>query len=333
MSSTAAQMRAYRGPAFFSFGFRPFFLCGALVASLLPFFTGLVLAGIFPFDYALGIIGWHGHEMLYGYLAAIVAGFILTAVPNWTGRLPMMGWRLAALFSLWLAGRAVMLLSPGAIYSAVIDSAFLLLMAAFMWREVIAGKNWRNAPVCALMTLFGLGNIFWHFDVVNDGAGGFGLRWGVAVIAVLLALIGGRVTPSFTRNWLAKTDRSVIDASFRPLDKIAIGALAVSLIAWLAAPAHGAAGMMLIVASLLHVARLFRWQGVADNRGAARDDFACRVFMACRRFVPAGRFGDPSCNCCSVDRNSCAHGRRRRRDDAGGDDASDPWAYGTRLIG
>ena len=167
----------------------------------------------------------------------------------------------SALFFLWLAGRAFMLLSPGAIYSAVIDGAFLLLMAAFMWREVIAGKNWRNAPVCALMTLFGLGNIFWHFDVVNGGVGGFGLRWGVAVIAVLLALIGGRVTPSFTRNWLAKTNRDVIDASFRMLDKIAIGTMGLSLIAWLAAPAHWAAGTLLVVSSLLHLVRLFRWQG------------------------------------------------------------------------
>ena len=81
------------------------------------------------------------------------------------------------------------------------------------------------------------------------------------VIAVLLALIGGRVTPSFTRNWFAKTDRSVIDASFRTLDKIAISVLAISLIVWLAAPTHWAAGMMLVMASLVHLARLHRWQG------------------------------------------------------------------------
>ena len=146
MSSTAAQMRAYRGSAFFSFGFRPFFLCGALVASFLPFFTGLVLAGIFQFDYELGIIGWHGHEMIYGYLAAVVAGFILTAVPNWTGRLPMMGWRLAALFSLWLAGRAVMFLSPGAVYSAITEGAFFVDNVC---DHVARGCRWKELAECA----------------------------------------------------------------------------------------------------------------------------------------------------------------------------------------
>lgn len=261
MSSTAAQMRGYQGPAFFSFGFRPFFLGGALVAASLPILTGLALGGVISFENRLGAVGWHAHEMLYGYLAAIVAGFILTAVPNWTGRLPVLGWRLAALFLIWLSGRAVMALAPGALYSAVIDGVFLALMSAIMWREVIAGKNWRNAPVCALMGLFALGNIIWHFDTLNNGTGAFGLRWGLGVIAILLALIGGRVTPSFTRNWFARTNRPVIDASFRTLDKIAVGALAISMIAWTAAPSHPSASALLIIASLLHLTRLCRWQG------------------------------------------------------------------------
>lgn len=261
MSSTAAQMRAYKGVALFSFGFRPFFLCGALVATCLPLATGLVLSGVIPFENTLGVINWHAHEMLYGYLAAVTAGFILTAVPNWTGRLPLMGWRLVALLLLWLAGRAAMLAAPDAPYSAITDGVFLLFIDAIMWREIITGKNWRNAPVCVLMGLFAFGNILWHFDIANGGTGAFALRWGLAVIAILLALIGGRVTPSFTRNWLAKTNRSVIDASFRALDTVAIFSVVLSMIAWLAAPAHWIAGALLIIASLFHFMRLSRWQG------------------------------------------------------------------------
>ena len=109
MASTAAQMRNYRGSALFSFGFRPFFLSGAVVAAILPIVTALAFAGFFQFNSSLGVITWHAHEMVFGFVAAIISGFILTAVPNWTGRLPVLGWRLDVLFGLWLAGRGAML--------------------------------------------------------------------------------------------------------------------------------------------------------------------------------------------------------------------------------
>ena len=107
MDSTAQQMRAYTGPALFSFGFRPFVLFGALWAALVVPIWTLAYMGLIPAEFASR--DWHVHEMLFGYLAAIVAGFLLTAVPNWTGRLPVVGAPLAALFALWVAGRVAML--------------------------------------------------------------------------------------------------------------------------------------------------------------------------------------------------------------------------------
>lgn len=263
MTSSAEQMRRYTGPVLFSFGFRPFFLAGACLAAALPLLTALALGGRIDLSGAYGPIAYHGHEMVYGYLAAIICGFILTAVPNWTGRLPVLGWRLAAIFALWLAGRAALFAagSIGPVFAAMLDAPLLFVMSAFLWREIFAGKNWRNAPVCVVMTLLAIGNVIWHWNILAGRSGTFGLYWGIAVIAVLLALIGGRITPSFTRNWLVKTGRRPIEAPVSVVDKFAIGILVVAMIAWLFAPGHAATGGVLILAAGAHFYRLSRWGG------------------------------------------------------------------------
>src|SRR6187551_3217465 len=133
------RLRTHSGPALLSYGFRPFFLLGACYAALavlawLPLFYGeIALATAFtPRD-------WHVHEMLYGYVPAVVAGFLLTAIPNWTGRLPVRGWPLAGLATLWLAGRFAIAFSAtvGPIVAAVVDSAFLTTLAATALREIV----------------------------------------------------------------------------------------------------------------------------------------------------------------------------------------------------
>src|ERR1044072_5861382 len=143
------RLRPYQGPALFSYGVRPFFLFASLYAGLsvllwLPVFTGeLALASAFaPRD-------WHVHEMLYGYLSAIITGFLLTAIPNWTGRLPLQGAPLIILVAAWLLGRIAIAFSAaiGWVPAAVIDVGFLLLVAAAAAREIIAGANWSNLKV------------------------------------------------------------------------------------------------------------------------------------------------------------------------------------------
>lgn len=256
-------MRAYRGASFFSFGFRPFFLAGAIMAAITPLATALALSGVIVIEIPGGIIAWHGHEMVYGYLSAVIAGFILTAVPNWTGRLPLLGPRLVALAALWVAGRIAMLASGmvGVGAAALIDVAFLFVLDLFLWREVIAGKNWRNAPVCALIFLLATGNLIWHAEIMRGSAGVFGLHFGIGVVAILLALIGGRVTPSFTRNWLAKTGKEPISVPFSIFDKLAIGALVIAILSWVFAPQFQATGLLLLIAGAVHFIRLARWQG------------------------------------------------------------------------
>ena len=108
MTSSARLLRAYEGPALFSFGFRPFFLMGAAWAFLTMALWIGALTGQITLPSHFAPADRHVHELLYGYLTAIVAGFLLTAVPNWTGRLPIAGWRLAALSFLWLSGRVAL---------------------------------------------------------------------------------------------------------------------------------------------------------------------------------------------------------------------------------
>ncbi|NOX82895.1 MAG: NnrS family protein [Alphaproteobacteria bacterium] len=263
MTSSAEQMRAYKGPAFFSFGFRPFFLGGAITAAIAPLVTVAALSGVLAFNPPNGLIAWHAHEMVYGYLAAVIAGFILTAVPNWTGRLPINGLRLAGLAGLWLAGRAAILSADfiGAPLAMAVDCAFLIVLDLLLWREVITGKNWRNVPICILIGLLGLGNILWHMQLARGGTGTFGVHWGLGVVAVLLALIGGRVTPSFTRNWLAKTGAAPFAAPFAAIDKVAIAALVAGVLGWLFAPGAPVSGAILMAAGALHYIRLMRWRG------------------------------------------------------------------------
>ncbi len=255
--------QTYQGPALFSHGFRPFFLGGAVFAALVPLMTAVSMA----YGRTLwggNAIEYHAHEMVFGFLPAIIAGFLFTAIPNWTGRLPIAGARLGALALIWAAGRVAMALPGvfGPVATAAIDAAFFVIVAGLVWREVLAGKNWRNAPVCLLVSVFALANVAWHLSHIAGGPAAASLRAGLAIVAVLLTLIGGRVTPSFTRNWLAKRGGTSVSASVGVIDKAALVAGAVSMAAWVAAPYAVATGWLLVAAAVLHSMRLARWGGV-----------------------------------------------------------------------
>ncbi len=261
--SPIPRLRAYSGPALLSYGFRPFFLFGAIYAGLsilvwLPLFYGeLTVSSVFaPVD-------WHVHEMLYGYLPAIVAGFLLTAIPNWTGRLPIQGTPLLMLVLTWLAGRiAVTISAPiGWLLAAVVDCAFLVLLIAACAREIVAGKNWRNLRVIGLVTLLLVGNIAFHIEAHVRGHAEFGTRVGLAAIVLLIALIGGRIIPSFTRNWLVRENPGRLPTPFDRFDgaTIALGIAALAL--WIVLPEGRPTGAALVLVGLLHFVRVARWAG------------------------------------------------------------------------
>jgi len=224
MASSAELIRSFRGPALLSYGFRPFFLFGATWGALAVALWPAVLTGSITLPTAFDPVRWHAHELIYGYVPAIITGFLLTAVPNWTGRLPVVGARLLALVALWMAGRIAILFSAeiGPALAAAIDLSFLAALSAIIAREVVAGRNTRNLKVVAVLGVLFAGNAISHAELLFATHSGYGQRIGIAAILMLIALIGGRIIPSFTRNWLVRArPRSFAAAlcwlrSFRP---------------------------------------------------------------------------------------------------------------------
>jgi uncharacterized protein involved in response to NO len=262
--TTAELARAWEGPVVLGYGFRPMFLAAAVCAALAMALWVAVLTGRVSLPTTLAPVDWHVHAMLYGFLPAVMAGFLLTAVPNWTGRLPVVGWPLLALVAVWLAGRVAVtasaLLAPG--LAAAVDLAFLALLIGVIGREVVAGRNWRNLPVLAAVTLLWVGNLAFHLEAGGGTAAqGWGTRLGVAVAVFLIVLIGGRIVPSFTRNWLAQREPGRLPAPFGRFDAGVVALAALGLGAWVAAPEARAAAVACLVAAAAHMVRLGRWAG------------------------------------------------------------------------
>lgn len=257
MISTAAARRAYEGPALFSYGFRPFFFFGAVWSALL---VPLWLYSYFHGGAEALTREWHIHEMIFGFLGAVMAGFLTTAVPNWTGRMPVIGAPLAFLVSLWVLGRVAMLyqtaLGP---FAAVADSAFLIVFAGVIWREILTGRNWRNLPVCMLVTLFALANVAFHLPF--GPAGDLGVRLALGVATAMIGLIGGRIVPSFTRNWMKARALAPEPSPFGATDRIALGLTVVGVGLWVIAPQALATGVALALAGVAHLVRLAQWRG------------------------------------------------------------------------
>jgi uncharacterized protein involved in response to NO len=277
--------REYAGPAIFSYGFRPFFLGGAIWAALsialwLPQYFGEL-----TLPTALGPLDWHIHEMIYGYVAATIAGFLLTAIPNWTGRLPVNGYPLAGLFALWLLGRITVASSAicGAWVATVADVAFLVVFAAVALGEILAGKNWRNLRVLIILGVLIAGNIVFHLEAIFRGSADYGVRIGIAAVIGLIMLVGGRVVPSFTNNWLARNNPGRLPVAFSRYDAATLGISALALASWVAFPQSKATGAVLLLAGLLHAIRLVRWAG--DRTLADRLVLVLHVAYA---FVPLG---------------------------------------------
>ena len=261
--------RMAAAPAFLRGGFRPFFFGGAAWAVIALAIWLTSLAGGLALPSLFEPLIWHRHEMLFGFVGAVISGFLLTAIPNWTGRLPIAGPPLAGLFGLWLAARVAVLCSSqiGALPAAALDVGFYLLLAGLAGREVLAAKN-RNVPIVVLVLLFGTANAIDH-----AGAAGLisdvdlGARAGIALVVTMISLIGGRIIPSFTRNWMAKQGmKKRLPTQPGRFDIAVIAATATALAAWLILPEWIVTGWLLLAAGLAQVARLARWGGLRSAR-------------------------------------------------------------------
>lgn len=280
-----SRLRPYAGPALLSHGFRPFFLFGSLYAGAailvwLPLFFGdLSLPTHFaPRD-------WHVHEMLYGFLPAVVAGFLLTAIPNWTGRLPLQGRPLLMLLAVWAVGRIAVNLSGwiGWVPATLLDSAFLVVLAAVAGREIAAGRNWRNLKVLIVLCALFAGNVVFHLEAGLTGTADYGTRLGVAAGILLIMLIGGRIVPSFTRNWLVRENPGRLPSPFDWFDKWSLVLSGAALLLWVAIPDGPVTAAALLAAGLAQAIRLARWAGDRTWR-----DRLVLILHLAYAFIPLG---------------------------------------------
>lgn len=249
---------------FFRGGFRPFFFGGPAWAVIALALWILALTGQFSLPTAIDPLAWHRHEMLFGFVGAVVGGFLLTAVPNWTGRLPIAGWPLGGLFGLWAAARLALLFSgvTGLWLAAVLDVGFFLVLGLLAAREVLEANN-RNLPVVGIVLLLGLADATDYLSVTGIlPSPDLGWQLAVSTVILLISLIGGRIIPSFTRNWMVKRGMQAgLPTQPGRFDLFVIGATAVALLAWLTGPAEAPIGFVLLIAAALQAVRWLRWSG------------------------------------------------------------------------
>lgn len=275
------------GAALWSYGFRPFFLGGAIWAVVTMILWIAALAHGLPLGGDFGAPLWHAHEMIFGFAPAVLAGFLLTAVPNWTGSLPVSGGPLIALFGLWLAGRAAMALAGliGVPLAALIDAAFLPVFLALCAREIMRGGNTKNIKVLIGVTVISLGDIGFHLAVLRGGDAHLWLRIATAGYVLLITIIGGRIIPSFTRNWLNQKKLGPLPVPFNRFDMGVIVFSALALATWAAMPEGRLTAPLAAFAGVLNTARLLRWRGAS-----VRDEWLLLVLHLAYAFVPLGLF-------------------------------------------
>jgi uncharacterized protein involved in response to NO len=255
-------------PAVLTQGFRPFFLAAGIwsIAALAIWVVALASGSTLPsrFD----PLSWHIHEMIFGFVMAAIAGFLLTAIPNWTRRLPISGYPLALLVGLWLLGRLVCLISALVPFwfATAADLSFPVVLVVVAAREVIAGRNWRNLPMVVPVTVLGIANLLMHLEAEGFAVPtGLGWRLGLVAVIILISVVAGRIVPSFTRNWLAKRGASELPSAHGPIDRLALGILHLGLLGWAFDVEARFVGPMLMVGAALNFLRMLRWHGGATS--------------------------------------------------------------------
>lgn len=252
--------------AFWSLAFRPFFLAASLWSAVaLALWIGMfATGGALPsrFD----PLTWHIHAMLFGFVYAAIAGFMLTAIPNWTGRPPIQGAALAGLVAVWLLGRIICLVSMFVPLwlAAAVELAFPFVLCGVAGREIIAARNWRNLMMPIPIAVLGIADLLMYLELAGV-APPVGIGWRLAIVAIiaLITAIGGRIIPAFTRNWLINQGNSALPAGHGPIDRVALAALHTGLLGWAFLPWARPVGGLLVLAALLNLWRLARWRGLA----------------------------------------------------------------------
>lgn len=249
-----------------AYGFRPFFLLTGIYACLAVVgWMGFVLGG-WPLPLGWSPLKWHSHEMLYGLVAAAIAGFLLTAITNWTNTPPVRGGKLLALVLLWLAGRVVMWLAgwlPSWLV-ALVDLSFLPVLGVYLLAVLWRYGNTRNLILVAVLALLTLGNLLMHLGFINIAPGLLqaGERLGFNVIVLMIVVIAGRITPAFSANWLRQQGGNpewVVRSLWT--DRLAIASVALLIPLDLLDVPTAALGTATLAAAALNGLRLWQWAG------------------------------------------------------------------------
>lgn len=250
-------------PPMFRLAFRPFFLFGSLfsVMALLLWATYLTNSSL-PWQPYGNWLWWHGHEMLFGFGTAIIVGFLLTAIQNWSGIPGLSGWPLAGLFGLWVLGRILLLFPVApASFIAIIDSLFLPLAAYMLARPIVAAKLWRNLMFIPLLLLLAWTNGHSHYRLMNGGMLSLpDTQTTILIITLIIVIMGGRVIPFFTAN-ATRTQKPNPLLSLELLSIVTLGvATLYSLVTGNLSPEPGI-GILFLVSAVANLLRMGRWQG------------------------------------------------------------------------
>ena len=246
----------------FAYGFRSSFLLAGVAAMLLvplwalSFVTGTPLGSSWP------PMLWHAHEMLFGFIASAMAGFLLTAVPSWTGQKGFAGRPLIILSSIWLAARVLIVSSalwPAGLI-ALVDLAFLPALAVLVARPLLRSRN-RNTPLLAVLGLFWLTDLIFHIGLLrhNPPLALHALHVGIDIVLVLVTVIGGRLVPSFTSSALRPLGLPDAIHNSPILTGLAIAGMvsvALSDVFW---PESPVAGVIAAAAACIQAVRLLQW--------------------------------------------------------------------------
>lgn len=249
-------------PAILGLAFRPLFLFGTLFSVIAIAWWTTFWTDQFSWTPYGGTIWWHGHEMLFGFVAAIVTGFLLTAVRVWTGVTGIKGWYLAALVSVWLAGRFVISFNIGLPYEAIatIDVGYLLLSAIAMAYPVLKVKQWRNLMFIPILLILASLNATSHWSVITaqPAIGLHALDATILIFILVIAILGGRVIPAFTANGTGIPKKPTI--LWLELTAI-LSILAMAVIAFMGFEQvdNNILLSVSIIAAILNVVRFSRW--------------------------------------------------------------------------
>ena len=253
----------------FAYGFRPFFLAvGVSALVLVPWWAGSFAFGI-PLASAWPPTLWHAHEMLYGFFSAAIAGFLLTAVPSWTGQRGFAGPPLVLLAALWALGRVLVCSSrlwPLPLVAAV-DLAFLPALAGLVAQPLLRAKN-RNTPLLLVLGLLWACNVafYWALAGLDATRAAHALRIGIDLVLVLVTVIGGRIVPAFTSSGLKARGDNVPLRAWRGVTPLAVGLMAAIAAVDVFRPDGAVAGWVALAAALVQAVRLLQWRSLHTLR-------------------------------------------------------------------